>query len=546
MNRKLKIVLSIMLCFSIVFSLSAVAFAAYEDEKLPIILIPGFGQSETRAYDEDGNCLGITSDFALESLTSKEIIKSLTSPAKLRSIAKKNPDMGQYVYDLLCDLFKAFRRNDDGTPVYRTEVIRFDKPYSQLSDEEQAIIDKHVTLDMLSDYDDVRYYFTYDTFGSVEEFAASLHDYVVNVVLPQTGAKKVNIIPISQGGALFVEYLDLYKEDYKYFNKIVSMVPAFDGSVIVGDILTDQVKIYDTDYFYSTALPGVFKDLTGKASTGYAIAAALQCVFKDETMVDILKRAVEAAIDCLARNNSMLWALCPNAFYEEASERLLSDEAHASFKSETDRYFEARMNFRSNIKELQDMGVIFHTIASYGGGLFLSSLFDHGNENADDLLHISSPGIGATSARMGETLGKDYVSPGTYCTDPASHNHISPDNTVDASTGALAENTWYFKNISHMMLNTREDVKSFAAELIVNDSIVDVYTYPGQKQFVELPEYTKKLSADGKTAYYYDENGKLMYYEAVTADNSTNDFFAKIFYGFYAKLYSFIMSRILH
>ena len=545
MNRKLKIFISIVLCLSIVFSLSAVSFAANENEKIPIILIPGFGQSEVMAYDEDGNCLGVTSEFALESLTSSEIIKSLTSPAKLKAIASKNPDMGQYVYDFLCDLFKAFRRTPDGTPIYRTEITEFNAPYSELSYEQQAKIDKHVTLDMLSDYDDVRYYFTYDTFGSVKEYADALHNYIVNVVLPQTGAKKVNIIPISQGGAGFVEYLDLYKEDYKYINKIVSMVPAFDGSIIVGDILTDRAKIYDVEYFYSVGLPEVFKTLTGKASTGYAIAAALKCVFRDETMEDILRSAVEAAVECLARNNSMLWALCPNAFYEEASEKLLSDEAHASFKAETDRYFEARENFTNNIKELQDMGVVFHTIASYGGGLYLSYLFEHGNENADDLLHISSPGIGATSAKMGETLGKDYVSPRTYCTDPA-HNHISPDNTVDAATGALAENTWYFKNISHMMLNTREDVKSFAAELIINDAIVDVYTYPGQTQFVQLPEYRKELSPNGTMAYYYDENGNLMYYEAVEKDNSTADFFAKIFYSFFEKLYSFVMGRIKH
>ncbi len=545
MKKNLKKLLCVILSLCMIFACASVSFAAYEaTDKTPIVLIPGFGQSETMVYDENGKCLGDISEFSLESMKTNEILKSLTSPSKLSALVKKHSDFPQYVHDVLSDLFAAFRHNPDGTPVYRTEVRRFNNPYSKLSAEEKAEVDKHISLRGLSSYDDLRYYFTYDTFGSVKQAADDLHEYITEVVLKQTGAKKVNLVPVSQGGALFVEYLDLYKEDYKYINKVIGMVPAYDGSTIVGDVLTDEVTIYDTGYFRSVALPSVIKTLTGKEYLGYAAATALRCVFSDAALEKVLRKALEAAVECLARNNSMMWALCPTEFYEKASERLISDDAHVKFKAETDRYELAKKNFTANLTTLINGGTVVHNIASYGVGCYLSCLFDHGNVNADDLLTPASPGLGAVSADIGATLGDNYVSPRTYCSDPG-HNHISPDNVIDASTGFLPENTWYFKGISHMGLNGREDIKNFAAQLILNDDIVDVHTFPGQKQFVELPEYQKIINEEKGVIYYYDDAGNYMYSERIP-DNSSQllDKLAGTFYKGFNLLYKFVSSVI--
>ncbi|MCM1363966.1 MAG: hypothetical protein NC122_02495 [Faecalibacterium sp.] len=546
MKKNVRKFLSLLITLLIILSCVTVAFGAQE-EKIPVVLIPGFGQSDTRVYDDNGSYLGDISEFSLKSFETNEILSSLVSPKKLSQLVNAHPNLAEYVYEFMCDLFVAFRHNDDGTPVNTTKVTRFNNPYSKLTAEERAEVDKHISLGSLSEYDDIRYYFTYDTFGSVKEAADDLHTYITDVVLAQTGAEKVNIVPVSQGGALFVEYLDLYKEDYKYINKVIGIVPAYDGATIVGDILTDQVKIYDIDYFHKTALPAVFKTLAGSETTGYLISMALRCVLSADVQQQVFKKALQAAVDCLAKNNSMMWALCPAEFYEQARERLISDESHDTFRSETDRYDLARKNFTSNLAELIDGGTVVHNIASYDVGCYLSVLFDHGNTNADDLLAPSSPGLGATCADTGKTLGKDYVSPLTYCSDPT-HNHISPDNVLDASTGFLPENTWYFKGISHMGLNGREDVKNFAAQLILNDDIVDIYTYPGQSQFVELPEYEQVVDEEQGVIKYYNADGEFMYQKNIPQDssNSFGDAFVKVLYNcfnFVSKLFTNIFPK---
>lgn len=539
MKKTFKAVLSLALCLCIVLSCTAVCFAAQKKDLTPIIIIPGFGQSETIVYDENGNVLGDISEFTLEALKTNELFKNLTDPKKLSSLIKSTPNLGQYLADVLFDMFKAFRRNADGTAIYKTEVRQFNKPYSEYTDEEREEVDKHINIKGVEEYDGIRYYFTYDTFGSFEESAESFHKFLNDVVLKQTGADKVNIVPVSQGGALFAGYLDLYKEDYKHIKKVVSMAPAYDGSVIVGDVLNDRIKIYDADYLDDTALPLLFGDLFGGKAKGYAVSAVLRTLLSNKQQTEIIKKALRAVVESLALNNTMMWALCPNEDYESAKELLLADDAHASLRAETDRYFKARENLSYNLKTLMANGTVVHSICCYDVGCYLSYLFENGEKNADDLLAPSSSSLGATCADTGKTLGSDYVSPHTYCNDPA-HNHISPDNVIDASTSVLPENTWYFKNVSHMALNNRHDVKGFAAELIKNDSITDVHSFPGQSQFVQLPEYTA-VNGENGFIYYYDSNGSLAYSEkAKEQESNLNIVMSKLFYQFVNLLVPFI------
>lgn len=545
MKKTFKAMLSLALCLCIILSCSAVSFAAAKKDLTPIVIIPGFGQSETMVYDKDGSPLGDISEFTLEAFKTNEIIKNLTNPKKLSSLIKSTPDFSQYLADVLSDIFKAFRRNADGTPIYRTEVRQFNKPYSEYTDEERREVDSHINIKGVEEYDNIRYYFTYDTFGSFAESAESFHRFLNEVVLPQTGADKVNIVPVSQGGALFAGYLDLYKEDYKHIKKVVSIAPAYNGSIIVGDILNDRIKIYNADYLDDTALPLLFGDLLGGKDKGYAISAVLRTLLTNKQQSDLIKKCVRSAVDSLAINNTMMWALCPDEDYQSAKERLISDNSHAALRAETDRYFEARENLVDNLYTLMANGTTVHSLCCYDVGCFLSYLFESGEKNADDLLAPSSSSLGATCADTGKTLGNNYVSPHTNCDDPT-HRHISPDNVLDASTSALPENTWYFKNVSHMSLNNRHDVKAFAAELIKNDNIKDVHTFPGQSQFVEFPEY-EAVDGDNGFTYYYAPDGSLAYTEKQKQpENHFNTVMAKLFYQFIRLLKPFIKYMIVN
>ena len=53
MKQQAKRMLSVLLALVLLLCCTAVAFAQAPEEKTPIVLIPGFGQSETKVYDGD-------------------------------------------------------------------------------------------------------------------------------------------------------------------------------------------------------------------------------------------------------------------------------------------------------------------------------------------------------------------------------------------------------------------------------------------------------------------------------------------------------------
>ncbi len=538
MKNVLKKALSVFLALCVVFSLSAVCFAAHEKEKTPVILIPGFGQSETKVYDDNGNYLGDISTFSLAGLETKtlvkNVIKDLLVPLSASAITRSDAKLSEAVKKFMHELFKPFELNDDGTPVCNKKVHRFEKPYAELSKEEQQIIYSNVSLDSLSSYDSVRYYYTYDTFGSVKDAADGLHDYLHNIVLAQTKAQKVNLVPISQGGAVLVQYLASYPEDYKYIKKIVNMIPAFDGSQIVGDILLDNVRIYDIERVHKEILPAILD-----GDLGYELSLALRLALSSKTQEKVLKAALEEARDMLAKKSSMMWALCPAGSYEKARDLLLSDEKYAAVRAETEAFSAARKAFPQTLKKLMESGVDIHIIASYNMGYFMAPLFDCHKADADNLLAPSSATIGATAAPFGETLGENYVSPNTYCADKT-HNHISPDNKIDASTGLLPENTWYFKSVSHMGMNGREDVKNFAGELIMDEDVKDIYTFPGHSQFTDPRDNiaSSVTSSNGTRVSHYDKDGNYLFSESVKTDDGNKLSFWKILHTAVNALFS--------
>ena len=221
---------------SVLLVLCCTAFAFAEDapqQKTPIVLIPGFGQSETKVYDGD-EYLGTINSFELPGLNVENILKQVLAPG-LASIATRSDLMlSKAVKGLVDDIFKPFKMNPDGTPVYDRVVTPYDAAYNDLPPEKQAEVQHHIAIHGLDDYNDVRYYYSYDSFGSIKEVAAGLHRYLEEIVLPQTGAEKVLLVPVSQGGTVLTQFLADYPEDIKYIEKIVAVIPAFDGAFFRG------------------------------------------------------------------------------------------------------------------------------------------------------------------------------------------------------------------------------------------------------------------------------------------------------------------------
>ena len=530
MKSSAKRIFSLLLAVLLLLSCASAAGAKKAaPEKTPIVLIPGFGQSETAVYDKDGTYLGNINSFTLPGLNDVgSILKRVLGPVLASATTKMDIGLTEAVEDLMDDIFKPFALNSDGTPVYDKVVDYYGDAYSNLPPEAQQTVQHHISLHGLEDYNDVRYYFTYDTFGSIKQAGDDLHTYLHDVVLKQTGAKKVILVPVSQGATVLTQYLADYPEDYPLFKKIICMIPAFDGAQILGDIMTDNVTIYDINYDHETVLPELLE-----GDLGYQISLALRFALSEQQLKKVLAAALEKARQNLVVNSTAMWALVPAADYAKVKAQFLGDESHKKLYAECEAYDAARKALPKTLHKLKNGGVSVQIVCCYGTGNTFPFLFGSGNLNSDDLLTPASASLGATFANLGETLGDDYVCKGTHCKNKA-HNHLSPDRMIDASTCEFPENTWFFKDVKHREANLRNDLKDFAAQIILNDEIKDIYTYPGYegKQFLDPKDAVAHTidgtGVSGKTIhYYYDKDWHFLYSEV--AEQPETFSFWKIF-----------------
>ena len=344
-----------------------------------------------------------------------------------------------------------------------------------------------------------------------------MHRYLHEVVLAQTGAQKVMLVPVSQGGTVLTQFLAYYPEDIQYIEKIVAVIPAFDGAQILGDVMTDNVTIYDVNYDHETVLPALLP-----GDTGYQVSLALRAALPSRVTEKVLREALEEVRQLLVVNSTMMWALCPAADYAKVKDKYLGDEAHAKVRAECDAYDAARKALPATLQKLLKDGMPIHIVSCYGTGNIMPVLFGSGNINSDELLTPYSSGLGATYANIGETLGEGYTAKGTVCSDPA-HNHLSPDGMIDASTCALPENTWFFKGVGHTYMNFREDIKNFAAKLILED-VKDIYSLPPYTQFNDPSLQVAQSTESNGYIYHYDKDGRFLYSEPAPTKSNPSPF----------------------
>ncbi|MEE1012495.1 MAG: hypothetical protein U0L11_10750, partial [Acutalibacteraceae bacterium] len=205
-------------------------------------------------------------------------------------------------------------------------------------------------------------------------------------------------------------------------------------------------------------------------------------ILPDEVVVAGLEKGVEVLVNDVMTKSTSMWAMCPSRDYPSAAEKYLSTPERASIKEQTDKYYQAQLHSDANIQKLIDKGVEVLNVAEYEIQMYgIGESFDI--ENADGIIQLDSTSMGAYAANIGETLPEDYVQQNTSanCSDPT-HNHISPDRIVDASTAMLPDTTFYFKGQKHEQTAMNSAILEIAL-LILENKITDVYSNPDYPQF---------------------------------------------------------------
>lgn len=464
------------------------------DTETPVIFIHGMGQNDTYLLDENGNRkLNAKGEVMTGWPLQIDIMALIRNalPGLLASVFTRKDNgfsegMEKGTYAALSNVEK----DKEGNYLTPVEVPCFPYSFAQMSEDEKAQCYSHIPIQELTDIigeEDV-YYFGYDTFGSVSDTADKLHWYINDIVLPQTGAEKVTICPISLGGTVAVQYLEKYPQDYSLIKRALFFVPAIDGSDIIGDILTYNLSfLHDDETLYENLLVTLLGDSFG----AYLINMVLR-ILPSDVLKSGLRGLAKGLIEVAIRSCTQMWALCPDAYYAEARELWLTDDTYSVIRDEVDAYMTARANVEENLNKLQAEGAEIFNLVSYGVELF-PVCRDYRTTNADGIIDSNSTSFGATFADLGTTFPEDYTPAGTYCTE---HNHISPDRTVDPSTCLFPCRTWFIKGQPHERLASNDAAISLSVQLLCDDNMKDVYSNPE-----DYPQYNGyRLTKDYKNS----------------------------------------------
>ena len=336
---------------------------------------------------------------------------------------------------------------------------------AELPEETRGYMLRQVPMQTMTEHlgEERLYYFAYDTMGNHTEVIAELRQFIADV-LAKHGAEKVNLLPISLGATVMNALADYYPEVQQQLHNVVYIVPAFNGSMVVGDLFLGRLTIYD-------------RTLRGELLKKYAKGFGHRAVqaLPERVIHKGIDAALESVIGGLFARATMLWCLLPKEDYPQAKARWLSDPALAELTKQTDRYHQAQVNAVQNIHSMQENGVRLYNICEYNTPLprLMNSYAQH---NADGVIDVFSTSMGAVSGYIDTPLSAEHLA-------KADPKYISPDRIVDASAGALPDTTFYFKNVHHDRTGKNEDIIRLAVTLAGMAEPATVFDMDNYAQF---------------------------------------------------------------
>ena len=490
MKKVFKKSIALLLCIAMLISVSIIGASATERitdcdgkcEFYPTIIVPGLGQSNTWVVDDNG-------DFILDDEGNKissfpayiqldKILMRVLAPALLSLVFQKDIGLSEAASDVIISCFGINTCDEKAQPSPNVYTEKYPYPVSECQDFEKEEIFGHVPFDLYETKQpfDHMYYFAYNSFGNHVDLVYELYEYI-QMVKKQTGHDKVNLVPLSQGASIVSAMLDYKPEVMDELHKIIFVVPALDGSTIIGDVFNGRISFLNKEYVYNGFLGEL--GLLDKGTA--ALVETLLRILPDEVLMSVLEAAVNTLVSDVMVTSTGMWALCPSGDYPTAAEKHLSSPEMADVRAQTDRYYQAQLHADDNIMKLVDKGVQVFCFVEYDYAM-INVGETWNTQNADFIIQTDSTSMGAHFANVGETLPEDYVQKNTHCSDPT-HNHISPDRVVDASAGLLPDTTFYFDEQRHDLTARNDVILKLALNLIECDNTKDVYSDPRFPQF---------------------------------------------------------------
>ena len=471
----MKKALSILLVFTIVFSLGATALASSGKcscGMTPVVYVPGFGEPIYMNPNTENNYTVFPPEGDAVTDAVPAIVKAV-----LFGLAINNFDaFGTNAMEAANIMLGGAACDKNGNPFEGTGV--------EYSD---PTVDTHKNIAFVSDDkdDNGSFTFIYDWRLDPIHNAKLLKDYIAKVKA-LTGHSNIVLSAHSQGNTVVTSYLHLYGS--KGIEKLVFLSPAYQGLSLIGSLLSGEIAVNAKGDALAEYLGGV---MGYEDATSQLLSAAIKeineigsvdaiLLYLQKLLDDQFDRIfAESLVDILGTMPGV-WSFVPDEYYEAAKKNTFRNaEEYSGLIEKIDYYHYKVQNKTENIlRAAKANGTDIIITAGYN----ISSIPVTSSEAAqsDFLIDTEYMSLGAVCAPFGETLGENYKQESRFC----GHNHLSPDGIIDASACAFPEYTWFIKNNGHSDFDP--GYCAFIEWAVRYDGQPTVHTNKNYPQFTEV------------------------------------------------------------
>ena len=239
----------------------------------PCIVLPGIGQSKVELLNKKGEKIKMAWPLDVDT---EALLGKLKAPMLKMMLFRKDAGFSDKVASLVAEAIDPVAINPDGSMKNNVRVVT----YPRLSDctaDEKRYIYKMVPMQKLTEVigEENLYFFAFNSFGEPYKTARALDAFIQNVKA-ETGSDRVNLIPVSLGGALSTAYFDAYgaKNDVK---RVLYFVAALEGTHLIADVMEKRLSADDPlsllELFASKDAVEQLKGLTAMMPAGVMEAA---------------------------------------------------------------------------------------------------------------------------------------------------------------------------------------------------------------------------------------------------------------------------------
>lgn len=449
------------------------------EETSNAVVVPGVFQSRVRLYNDDGtvatNSEGEEYDapFFLESTGDivKKALKECFVPLILTLILQR--DIGGKLAASLGNVIgwavgEKAKCDSTGKQVYNVKADKYEGSVATLTDEQKEYIYDQIPLQDYADIvgEDHLYFYSYCSLSNIDSIVDELYLYIKKAA-SESPTGKANIIPISQGGSLANNLLHRYPDVGQYLDRIVYIVPALNGTVLIGDLYANGI-IDDDESLYSEIFPILIND-DNTPWLGSLINIVIR-IFPNEVLNNILDKAVDSLVGDYIRYDTTMWALVNQENYQAAAAKYLNNPEDAYIKSQTDVMYQAQVNSDANILyQIETYGVEVFDVVDYN--CILYPIADSWKQNGDGVIQLESTSMGAYSLGVDVQLPDDYV-------PVKGEKYVDSYRIVDAGAGLLPDTTFYFHNQNHERTASNDVIMKLSICLLTDKDFTSVDSYP--------------------------------------------------------------------